>query len=160
MMLALLAAFQLAVAAGGSSSGRALVVKDANRSVTVPLAASAQGPMVRADQLRPIIPVTVSHVTGDRWMLIVGGAAIEVETGVRFARVGEDQFQLARAPEVRRGVLYVPLQLVVELIPRVAGNLAWDPQRFELRAFSSVARYDDRSATQQGRAIVDAPHRD
>ena len=40
---------------------QALVLKDANRSVTVPLAASAQGPMVRADQLRPIIPVTVSQ---------------------------------------------------------------------------------------------------
>ena len=45
--------------------------------------------MVRADQLRPIIPVTVSHVTGERWMLILGGSAIEVEDGVRFARVGQ-----------------------------------------------------------------------
>jgi N-acetylmuramoyl-L-alanine amidase len=116
--------------------------------------------MLRADQLRPVIPVTVSHVTGDRWMLIVGGSAIEVQEGVRFARVGDNQFQIARAPEVRRGVLYVPLQLVVELIPRVAGNLAWDPERFELRAFSSVARYDDRSAMQQGRAVGAAPRRD
>ena len=130
MILALLTAFQLAAAAGASTSARALVVKDASRSISVPLASSAQGPMLRADQLRPIIPVTVSHVTGDRWMLIVAGSAIEVEDGVRFARVGEDQFQLARAPEVRKGVLYVPLQLAVELIPRVAGNLAWDPDRF------------------------------
>jgi N-acetylmuramoyl-L-alanine amidase len=160
MMLALLTAFQLAAAAGASTSARALVVKDASRSVSVPLAASAQGPMLRADQLRPIIPVTVSHVTGDRWMLIVGGAAIEVEDGVRFARVGEDQFQLARAPEVRRGVLYVPLQLAVELIPRVAGNLAWDPDRFELRAFSAVARHDDHPAVQQGRAAPPTPQRD
>jgi N-acetylmuramoyl-L-alanine amidase len=165
MMLAFLAAFQLATAATGA---RALVVKDANRSLTVPLAASAEGPMLRADQLRPIIPVTVSHVTGERWMLIVGGSAIEVENGVRFARVGEDQFQLARAPEVRRGALYVPLQLVVELIPRVTGNLAWDPDRFELRAFSVVARHDDRlaartddrSAVQQGRPAVAATRRD
>ena len=160
MMLALVTAFQLAVAAGASTSARALIVKDATRSVSVPLSASSQGPMVRADQLRPVVPVTVSHVTGERWMLIIGGTAIEVEEGVRFARVGDDQFQLARAPEVRRGVLYVPLQLVVELIPRVAGNLAWDPERFELRAFSSVARYDDRSAMQQGRAVAVAPRRD
>jgi len=160
MMLALLTAFQLAAAAGASANTRPLVVKDASRSVTVPLAASSQGPMVRADQLRPIIPITVSHVTADRWMLIVGGSAIEVENGVRFARVGDDQFQLAQSPEVRRGVLYVPLQLVVELIPRVAGNLAWDPDRFELRAFSSVARYDDRVAVQQGRAAPAAPRRE
>jgi N-acetylmuramoyl-L-alanine amidase len=159
MILALLTAFQLAAAAGASTGARALVVKDGSRSISVPLAPSAQGPMLRADQLRPIIAVTVSHVTGDRWMLIVGGSAIEVEEGVRFARVGEDQFQLARAPEVRKGVLYVPLQLAVELIPRVAGNLAWDPDRFELRAFSAVARYDDRSAVQQGRAVTAPPRR-
>ena len=160
MILALLTAFQLAAAAGASTGARALVVKDASRSISVPLVVSAQGPMLRADQLRPIIPLTVSHVTGNRWMLIVGGSAIEVEDGVRFARVGEDQFQLARAPEVRKGVLYVPLQLAVELIPRVAGNLAWDPDRFELRAFSAVARYDDRVAVQQGRAATPAPRRD
>jgi len=160
MMLALLTAFQLAVAAG-STAPRTLVVKDASRSVSVPLAASSQGPMIRADQLRPIIPVTVSHVTGNRWMLIVGGSAIEVEDGVRFARVGEDQFQLARSPEVKRGVLYVPLQLVVELIPRVAGNLAWDPDRFELRAFSTVSAYDSRSTVQQGRTVAaTAPRND
>jgi N-acetylmuramoyl-L-alanine amidase len=160
MILTLVTAFQLAVAAGATTAPRALVVKDASRSVSVPLSASAQGPMLRADQLRPVIPVTVSHVTSNRWMLIVGGSAIEVEEGVRFARVGDDQFQLSRAPEVRRGVLYVPLQLVVELIPRVAGNLAWDPERFELRAFSSVARYDDRPAVQQGRTVAPAPSRD
>jgi N-acetylmuramoyl-L-alanine amidase len=160
MILALATAFQLAVAAGASTGPRALVIKDASRSLTVPLAASPQGPMVRADQLRPVVPLTVSHVTGERWMLIVGGSAIEVEEGARFARVGEDQFQLSRAPEVRRGVLYVPLQLVVELLPRVAGNLAWDPVRFELRAFSSVARYDDLAAQQQGRALPAAPRRD
>ncbi len=160
MILALATAFQLAVAAGASTGPRALVIKDASRSLTVPLAASPQGPMVRADQLRPVVALTVSHVTGARWMLIVGGSAIEVEEGARFARVGEDQFQLARAPEVRRGVLYVPLQLVVELLPRVAGNLAWDPARFELRAFSSVARYDDRSAQQQGRALPGASRSD
>jgi N-acetylmuramoyl-L-alanine amidase len=93
-------------------------------------------------------------------MLIVGGSAIEVEEGLRFARVGDDQFQLARAPEVRRGVLYVPLQLVVELIPRVAGNLAWDPDRFELRAFSAVSLYDSHSPVQQGRPVAAAQRRD
>jgi len=161
MMIALLTAFQLAVAAPASAAGaRTLVVKDANRSVSVPVTPSSQGPMIRADQLRPIIAVTVSHVTGDRWMLIVDGSAIEVQDGVRFARVGEDQFQLARAPEVRRGVLYVPLQLAVELIPRVAGNLVWDPERFELRAFSSVAHHEDRVAVQQGRPAPATARRD
>src|SRR5690349_20731761 len=108
MIAALLVAFQLA--APSSASAR-LVVKDASRSVSVPVVASPTGPLVRPDQLRPIVPLTVSHLTGDRWLLIVGGSSIEVEEGVRFARVGSAPFQLARAPEVRRGTLYVPLQL-------------------------------------------------
>ena len=56
MIVALATAFQLAVAAGASTGPRALVIKDASRSLTVPLAASPQGPMVRADQLRPVVP--------------------------------------------------------------------------------------------------------
>jgi N-acetylmuramoyl-L-alanine amidase len=157
MIVALLAAFQLAAA---TSAGGALVVKDASRSVSVPLFASPSGPLVRPEQLRPVVPITVSHLTGDRWLLIVGGSSIEVEDGVRFARVGDAAFQLARAPEVRKGALYVPLQLVVELVPRIAGNLAWDADRFELRAFSSLTRYEDRAVSQAGRASSNAPRRD
>jgi N-acetylmuramoyl-L-alanine amidase len=148
MIAALFAAFQLAAT---THAGTSLVVKDASRSVTVAVVASPSGPLVRPEQLRPIVPLTVSHLTGDRWLLIVGGSTIEVEEGLRFARVGESTFQLARAPEVRRGALYVPLQLVVELVPRIAGNLAWDVDRFELRAFSSLSRYEERTVAQAGR---------
>ena len=146
MIIALAAAFQLAVASVATPVTGPLRIMDASRTISVELVPSAHGPLVRADQLRPIVPITVSHLTGERWMLIIGGASIEVEQGNRFARVGEDAFQLAAAPEVRKGALYVPLQLVVELVPRVAGNLAWDADRFELRAFSSLARHEERSA--------------
>jgi N-acetylmuramoyl-L-alanine amidase len=157
MIVALLAAFQLAVA---SPSAGALVVKDASRSVSVPLVASRSGPLVRPEQLRPIVPITVSHLTGDRWLLIVGGSTIEVEEGLRFARVGDAAFQLVRAPEVRKGALYVPLQLIVELVPRIAGNLAWDVERFELRAFSTTTRYEERAVAQAGRPTSGDGRRD
>ena len=149
MIVVLLAALQLASA---TPSAGAFVVRDASRSVSVPLTYSPSGPLVRPEALRPVVPITVSHLTGDRWLLIVGGSTIEVEEGVRFARVGDAAFQLARAPEVRKGALYVPLQLVVELVPRIAGNLAWDVDRFELRAFSSLTRFEDRGVAQAGRA--------
>jgi N-acetylmuramoyl-L-alanine amidase len=93
-------------------------------------------------------------------MLIVGGAAIEVEEGLRFARVGDAQYQLAGAPEVRKGALYVPLQLVVELVPRIAGNLAWDANRFELRAFSAVSKFEARESRQQGQPLAVGAVRD
>src|SRR5258705_4778282 len=144
MIRALLAAFQLAAAPLTGGPAGPLIVKDASRSVSVVLVATPDGPILRADALRPVVPVTVSHLMGDRWMLIVNGTAIEVSPGRRFATVGADSYQLATPPEVRKGVLYVPLQLVVEIVPRVVNNLVWDAERFELRAFSSLTRFADR----------------
>lgn len=163
MIRVLLAALQLTMAgplAGGPDGP--LVVKDASRSVSIVLTASPDGPMLRADALRPILSVTVSHLMGEKWMLIVKGAAIEVEAGSRIARVGPERYQLAAAPLVRKGVLYVPLQLVVEIVPRVVNNLVWDPERFELRAFSSVTKFADREDAKaapppsRGKAVAQA----
>ncbi len=146
MIVALLAAFQLAAATPSAPSGETLVVKDASRSTSIALVATSTGPLLRADQLKPIVPITVSHLTGSRWMLIINGVAIEVEEGIRFAKIGDQTYQLAAAPEVRKSSLYVPLQLVAEIVPRVATNLVWDPERFELRAFSSVQKFASRDA--------------
>jgi N-acetylmuramoyl-L-alanine amidase len=147
MIVALLAAFQLAAATPvASAPAGALVVKDASRSSRVALVASDAGPLLRADQLRPIVPVTVSHLTGARWLLIINGTAIEVEEGLRFAKVGDQTYQLTAAPETRKGVLYVPLQMVAEIVPRVATNLIWDAEKSELRAFSMVGKFAAREA--------------
>ncbi len=162
MIRVLFAALQLAIAGApvGGPDG-VLVVKDASRSVQVPLIPSSDGPLLRADALRPVVPVTVSHLMGDRWMLIVNGTAIEVVPGRRSAKVGDEHYQLAAAPVVTKGVLLVPLQLVVEIIPRLMNNLVWDPQRFELRAFSSVTKFADREEARaakaaKGRGVVQA----
>lgn len=145
MIHALLAAVQIAVAVPAATTGpTALVIRNASRSASLALVPTATGPLVRAAQLSPIIARTVSHLTGNRWMVIINAAAIELEDGVRFAKVGDQTYQLASAPEVRKGILYVPLQLVAEIVPRIAGNLIWDPERFELRAFSVVQKYGTR----------------
>jgi N-acetylmuramoyl-L-alanine amidase len=133
--------------AGWSTAGP-LIVKDASHSLSVPLVQTPTGPLLRAEQLKPIVAVTVSHLMADKWMIIIGNMAIEVEPGVRFAKMGDDTYQLSAVPEVRKGALYVPLQLVVEIIPKLAGNLVWDPEHFELRAFSSVGRYAAREAAE------------
>ena len=146
MIVALLTAFQLAAATPVAPAANTLVVKDASRTTSVALVATDNGPLLRADQLKPIVPITVSHLTANRWMLIVNGVAIEVEENNRFAKIGDQTYQLAAAPEVRKSSLYVPLQLVAEIIPRVATNLVWDAERFELRAFSSVQKYAAREA--------------
>ena len=149
MILALVAAFQIASAVppvDTASHAGPLVVKDASRSASVPLIAAPGGPLLRAEQLKPIVPLIVSHLTGNRWMLIVNGTAIQVEEGLRFAKVGDQTYQLATAPPSGLRALYVPLQLVAEIVPRIATNLIWDPARFELRAFSSVQKFATREA--------------
>jgi N-acetylmuramoyl-L-alanine amidase len=144
-VIALLAALQIvAVQAVPTAMPESLHVKDATRSSAVALVSGNGGPLLRAESLRPIVPVTVSHLTGQRWMLIVNGTAIQVEQGSRFVKVGEESYQLAADVDVRKGSLYVPLQLVVELVPRVATNLVWDAPRFELRAFSTPTRAAER----------------
>jgi N-acetylmuramoyl-L-alanine amidase len=157
MILALAAAFQLAIAVPDTAPPRTLVVKDATRSVSLTVLETASGPLVRADQLKPILGITVSHLMGERWMLIVGGSAIQVEQGLRVAKVGDDSFQLASAPEVRKGVLWVPLQLVAELVPRVVANLIWDADRTELRAFSSVNRFGDDAPAPRRESATSSP---
>ena len=149
MMIALALAFQLAGAVTTTDSlshAGPLVVKDATRSSSIALVAAPGGPLLRAELLRPIVPLTVSHLTGTRWVLIVNGTAIQVEEGLHFAKVGEQTYQLATAPEVRKGALLVPLQLIAEIIPRIVTNLIWDPARFELRAFSTGQVFASREA--------------
>jgi N-acetylmuramoyl-L-alanine amidase len=147
MIALFLAAFQIAAAQPPAPRADSVVVKDASRTAAVPLVPGRGGPLVRADALRPIVPLTVSHLTGQRWMLIVNGAAIQVEQGSRFVKVGDESYQLAVEADVRGGKLYVPLQLLAEVVPRVATNLVWDAQRFELRAFSTPTRNAERRDT-------------
>ena len=143
MIAVVLAAFQIAVAQPAAAP-ESLIVKDATRAESVALVPGQGGPLLRADALEPIVPVTVSHLTGERWMIIINGAAIQVEQGSRFARVGDESYQLAAETDVRAGKLYVPLQLVAELVPRISTNLVWDASRFELRAFSTPTRNAER----------------
>lgn len=150
MMLTLALALQLASAVTAVDTlprVGPLVVKDASRSSSIPLIAAPGGLLLRAELLRPIVPITVSHLTANRWLLIVNGTAIQVEEGLRFAKVGDQTYQLATAPDVRKGALFVPLQLVAEIIPRIVSNLIWDPARFELRAFSAGQLFASREAT-------------
>jgi N-acetylmuramoyl-L-alanine amidase len=164
MIALVLAAFQIAAAQPVTARPDSLVVKDATRTTTVALVPGRGGPLLRADALRPIVPLTVSHLTGERWMLIVNGAAIQVEQGSRFVKVGDESYQLAVEADVRGGKLYVPLQLLAEVVPRVATNLVWDAQRFELRAFSTPTRNAERrdsevvKPAQRVAAAAPAPH--
>lgn len=118
-----------------------LVVKDANRTVRVPLVPTAAGAMLAPRALSPLLAVTTRRVSPEQYEVRINGVAIRVWPGLPFVEIGEQWVQLTTEPTVAAGKLLVPLQFVADVVPAAVGNgIIWDAQRIELRLFSKVAR--------------------
>jgi N-acetylmuramoyl-L-alanine amidase len=77
---------------------------------------------------------------------------------VPFAKVGTEVMPLAAAPFVESGRLYVPMQLVAELLPRLGTGVLYDAERSELRQFFPAAgQRPPAVATARNSAPVAAP---
>lgn len=138
MILGALLALQLA-AAGQTSRPANLVVHDARRSVDVPLVMVDGAPMLRPQSLSPVLPITVGKRAGGDWSLSIGDVVFDLKPGAPVVRVGGVDRQLVVAPILRDGRLYVPLQLVSELVPSFVPNTRWDAPSGQLVVFSSIA---------------------
>lgn len=138
MILGALLALQLA-AAGQTSRPANLVVHDARRSVDVPLVMVDGAPMLRPQSLSPVLPITVGKRAGGDWSLSIGDVVFDLKPGTPVVRVGGVDRQLVVAPRLRDGRLYVPLQLVSELVPSFVPNTRWDAPSGQLVVFSSIA---------------------
>ena len=150
------AALQIAVAAPET-----LVVKDANRTLRIPLVETRTGPMLPPEALAPLVPVTVTRVSSAAYVVRVKTAEVRVWPDMRFVTVAGGWRQLTDAPRVDDGRLLVPLQFVAEVLPPALGNgVIWDDARVELRLFSkgaaTPARTEPRASPDQPRA---APRR-
>src|SRR5438270_337011 len=124
-MIAVLAAFQLATATS-------LVVRDAHRSVRVPLVSTPDGPMVRPESFGDMLPVGVRRDSAGAYTLEVWGARLRLEVGAPVVRTGDDVRHLATAPVLRNGHLYVPLQVISEVFPATVPNTRWDADSGQL----------------------------
>src|SRR5947209_20040723 len=102
-----------------------LVVRDAHRSVNVPLVSTPTGPMLRPESFGDMLPVGVRHDSASSYTLEVWGARLQLEVGAAVVRVGDDVRQLATAPVLRSGHLFVPLQLISEIFPALVPNTRW-----------------------------------
>ena len=131
-MIALLVALQIAAA-----MPQPLVVRNATDAVQVSLVNGAGGPMLRPQSLAPIVPVLVRAPSIGHYSVTIAGAQFDMEPGMAFVRVNGEIRQLAAAPELRRGELYVPLQLVAELVPELGTNVRWDADKRTLVVFAS-----------------------
>lgn len=135
MLIALLVGLQLRAAATGGT----LTVRTATASERVPLIADSAGPMLRPDMLAPLLAVTVTPQTAGHYQLAIAGTTFDLEVGVPSATVDGQVRPLATAPQLRERHLFVPLQLVSELLPSVAANLRWDPATRQLVIFTRAA---------------------
>lgn len=131
MIASVLVALQIA------ASVPALVVRGPDRTVKVPIVASAEGPMLRPESLSEMLPIEVHRDAGTAYTIEVWGVRLSLEPGVAVVRVGNDVRQLVAPPRVRSGHLLVPLQLVSEIFPDVVPNTRWDAAKGQLVLFTS-----------------------
>jgi len=117
-----------------------LMVRGTEGMTPVPLVTTPAGRAVRPDLLAPAIPSQVRARANGHHTLSLGGIDVDLTEGVPFARIGASVIPLVAAPYLDRGKLYVPLQVVSELLPRYATNLIFDTSRTELRAFAAPTR--------------------
>ena len=113
-----------------------LMVRGADGMTPVAVSASGGVRSIRPDLLAPTIPVQIRVAPFGHHLVSIGGVDVDFAEGVPFARIGASVLPLASAPYVSSGKLFVPLQVVSELLPRYATNLIFDTSRTELRAFT------------------------
>lgn len=130
MLIALLLALQAV------DSLSVLTVRDGERRASVPVVVTTSGPLVRASQALPTLGVTLNRPESARAVLTAGTTRIELTMGLPFARVGVETIPLGSAPAERDGEFLLPLSLLIEVLPRVAPEYAWDPSQAELRRLS------------------------
>jgi N-acetylmuramoyl-L-alanine amidase len=94
---------------------------------------------VRADALADALGgqlVTQPNGSG-RYRLEVGTTGVDLEAGSALVVVADDTIPLRAGVFRRGGQLYVPLALATELLPRLGAGVLFDPDKPELRRFST-----------------------
>ena len=152
MIASLLLAFQVA-------SGPDVLVVKADSETVVPLVRAGEGLALRLDLLAPAIGGAVRSLADGRTILTIDRAEVTLNEGIPFVQAGAELVPLAASPAMRDGRLYIPLQFVAEVIPRIATGLLYDPLRGELRSFKTVAREAPKASGAGARAAPANPAR-
>ncbi|HKN66626.1 MAG TPA: N-acetylmuramoyl-L-alanine amidase [Gemmatimonadaceae bacterium] len=150
MLIELLLGLQLRAAVTGGT----LTVRTPTATERVPLVADSTGPLLRPEMLAPLLPVTVTSQPGGHYRVVIAGTTFDLEVGVPSAVVGDQVRPLATAPQLRERHLFVPLQLVSELLPSVTPNLRWDAAANQLVIFTRMAASKPKARL----VVVDAGH--
>jgi N-acetylmuramoyl-L-alanine amidase len=152
MLIPLLVALQLRAATTVGS----ITVRTPTATQRVPLIADSSGPVLRPQMLAPLLPVAVIAESPSRYRLEMAGVSLGIEIGVASVTVGGQVKPLASAPVLRDRQLFVPLQLVSEVLPSVAQNLRWDGATRQLVIGPAAATVSAKAKPRL--VVVDAGH--
>jgi N-acetylmuramoyl-L-alanine amidase len=142
--------FALQIAASASPDTiRGLKVRNASRSVTVPIVETASGSLARLDALKPVIPTETRRNTDGHYVAVIAGTTFDFEVGRAAVRVSGDFIQLAAPPALRDNQLFVPVQFLTEVVPVYVVNTSWDANENALVMFSMVHKAAPRSEPAQ-----------
>ncbi|HEX3534282.1 MAG TPA: N-acetylmuramoyl-L-alanine amidase [Gemmatimonadaceae bacterium] len=138
-MIALLFFLQTAAATVSAPIPTFIVVRDGGAVASVPVTIDGGQASVRADALMRAMRGILITSTNLHYTLSLPRARIDLIDGIPFAKRDTMTIPLTRAPRVRGGQLYLPLQFVTDLIPRYVGGYVYDAGLGELRTAAAVA---------------------
>lgn len=129
-MTALLAIVGVLAALQGPGT---LVIRSGDEAMPLAVVSTQRGPMVRIEDGLQALGAALVRSAGDRYRIVVGGAELDLTLGVSVARTRSGVEPLGAPPTVFEGRLLVPLTLLTDVIPRVAGGFTYHPAAAELR---------------------------
>jgi N-acetylmuramoyl-L-alanine amidase len=154
MILVALAAFQLAAA-----TPRVLGVRSGEQVVRIPTVAGAEGRLLRLADLDEMIPLTVRRDSANWYSVEAWGARLQLQVGSNLVRANGSVRQLASAPVMRNGELFVPVQLVSDVFPVLLPNNRWDADSAQLVLMSLAPAPSPRSSPPRPSAAAPAQQR-
>lgn len=134
-----------------------VTVRAGDQVASLPVVLTARGPMVSAERLVASLRGDVRALGGNRFLLRVAGAELEVEAGNPFVKSGDTVTPISLEPMMRAGVVLMPFSFVSDVLPRMVTGLVYDAARAELRLFSPVAARPPSAAPTGGAAVKPTP---
>lgn len=98
------------------------------------------GAAVRADQLAAALGGQLTGSSSDhmRYSFEVGATGLDLEAGSSLALLAGDTIPLTATAFRRGNMLFVPLTLAVEVLPRIGAGVLYDAGKHEIRRFTPV----------------------
>jgi N-acetylmuramoyl-L-alanine amidase len=114
--------------------------------------------LLPSDKLAAAMGGTVKRLADGHYQFHVGESTLEFTPDVPFAKSDSEAIPLAEAPVVIGKTLYVPFQVVSDIVPHYVTGFMYDTASGEVRAFNTAARKGTPTAPRD--QVADAPSSD